>query len=162
MTGIRKPELRNDGSDYKLLRQYAKTGELLGSYLPRSSFPMIDDPIQNVTALPDIHIAAGRIGIFLKARTHRKSLWVETDLNGRELGRWNITYDGTPITIAPNAKVYARGISGIYVLNREQRKWMLAPVSSPGALIGSDRDSLIFVDRSQPRVYRVAVVSDVH
>lgn len=155
VNGVLKPDRTNIGADYNLLRHYNTTGELLGSYLPRSSFPTLDDPIQNVTALPDIHIAAGRIGILLKARTHVKSLWVETDLAGKELGRWNIAYDGHPITLAPDARVYARTVWEIFMLNREQRRWTPVPVNSPGILIGSERDTLVFVDRSQPRVYRL-------
>ena len=90
VTGVSRPESRNDTSDYQLLRHYAKTGDLLGSYLPRSSFPTIDDPIQNVTTLPDIHIAAGRIRIFLKARTHRKK---HVGRNGPERKRtWPLEY----------------------------------------------------------------------
>ena len=60
LTGTRQPASRDDTSDYNLLLHYARTGELLGSFLSRASFPTIDDPIQNVTALPDIHVAAGR------------------------------------------------------------------------------------------------------
>lgn len=99
--------------DYAILRHFSREGALLGAYLRRSSFPDEREPAEPVRALPAMRIANGKIGVYFSGGKHR--VWIEFDLNGKELGRWSLNdVDGYPAAFTEAGVVYALSSSGIY------------------------------------------------
>jgi len=87
----------NLAADYSTLRNYAQDGRELGEFLSRSSFPYgkdleVGEPlIQPMMGGWELRVANQRVEVIL----HRAHLWVQTDLNGHEEGRWN-THPNVP------------------------------------------------------------------
>ena len=157
-TGTRDQTNRHTRDDYAILRHFSREGRLLGAYLPRSSFPIDREPAEPVTALSALRIANGRIGVYLPGGGRKHHVWIELDLNGRELGRWLLNQiDGYPAAFTEAGEVYTRSTDGIYRLDRAAGKWIVNTVASPGTLIGADGESLVFADRGSARIYRVRV-----
>ena len=86
-------------------------------------------------------------------KTH--TVWVEADLNGKELGRWPLNFDGYPAAFTETGEVYGHGLGGVYVLDRAAGNWKPTSVAAPGALVGAAGQSLVFAGRSGSSVYRV-------
>jgi hypothetical protein len=143
-------------TDYLILRHFSREGELLGAFLPRSSFNSEPEPAEPVTALPALRIASGRIGMYFSGGGRKHGTWVETDLNGKELGRWLVNVDGYPAALTESGAVYTRSTGITYMLDRATGAWILAPVTSLGTLVGAAGDALVFADRSSPQVYMVS------
>jgi hypothetical protein len=152
VTVVRRPVSAEAAADYGLLRHYSPEGELLGSFLPRSSFDSVDEPIQVVTALPDVHWANDRIAVYLKARTNHKSYWVEASPSGKELGRWAVPRDIVPRGLTSSGRAYAQGMGQLYVLDRSRSAWVPMAGATLGTLIGIDGGRLVFADRTRPAV----------
>ncbi len=113
-------------ADYLTLRHFAQTGEPLGASLPRAAFPHPDYPHREPLILPriglwDLQVAGDRVQIILD----RVNLWVETDLNGKEIARWStgpnfarpgaFTADGLALAAGERKK--------IIVFNRSSGAW---------------------------------------
>jgi hypothetical protein len=146
--------------DYLILRHFSPQGELLGAFVRRSSFHGDRDPAEPVHALPALRIANDRIGMYFHGSDRKHNVWVEADLNGKELGRWPLPFDGYPAAFTESGAVYARGVDGVYVLDRAAGKWILDPMGSPGDLVGAAGESLVFADRSRALVYCVLDSTD--
>jgi hypothetical protein len=146
--------------DSFVLRHFSRDGKELGAFLPRSSFESSLNPVEAVQGLSGLRIANGRIGVLVNhAVAGAKPLWVETDLNGKELGRWRVDLDGNPAAFTPGGNVYARGVDGVSVLDRGTGKWSLVSTAVPpdGILIGSDGEALVFMTRGTPELRWLAV-----
>ena len=143
-------------ADYFLLRHYSRSGELLGQFLPRSSFPAEANAGQVVVGLWELRIAGGRIGaIMLNAGEKMRSLWLESDLHGQETGRW-ITSGGTPVAMTESGAVYAQNSEGISVLDRASGSWKRVPQSSSDILLGAEGNALVFEVKGMNRIRRAA------
>jgi hypothetical protein len=157
-TGTRDQSNRHTPEDYAILRHFSREGALLGAYLPRSSFPSEREPAEPVMALPALCIANGRIGVYFSGGGRKHHVWIEVDLNGKELGRWLLSnIDGDPAAFTEAGVVYARSLDGIYRLDRAAGNWIVTSIAVLGTLVGSDGESLVFADRASPRIYRVPV-----
>jgi hypothetical protein len=156
VTVVRRPFHSETAADYGLLRHYSPEGELLESFLPRSSFKSVDDPIQTVAALPDVHMGRDRIAVYLKARTNSNSLWVEVSPSGKELGRWAVPRNVVPRGFTSGGTAFAQGLDQLYVLDRAKSIWVPTTAAAPGTLIGTEGARLVFADRSRPMVSLVS------
>ena len=143
-------------ADYFLLRHYSRSGELLGQFLSRSSFPAEAHGGQVMVGLWNLRIAGGRIGALMRnAGEKMRSLWLESDLQGQETGRW-ITSGGTPAAMTESGAVYAQNSEGISVLDRATGSWKRVPLSSSDILLGAEGNNLIFAVRGMNRIRRAA------
>jgi hypothetical protein len=157
-TGTRDRINRHTRDDYAILRHFSREGALLGAYLPRSSFSTEREPAEPVTALSALRIANGRIGVYLSGGGRKHHVWIEFDLNGKELGRWLLNnIDGHPAAFTEAGGVYTRSTDGIYRLDRAAGNWIVTSIAAPGTLVGADGESLVFADRVSARIYRVQV-----
>jgi hypothetical protein len=95
--------------------------------------------------------------MFLPGRDKRRAVWVEADLSGKELGRWLVNIEGYPVAVSETGTVYARGVGGIYMLDRTSGEWTPISIAALGDLVGAEGESLVFADRSRPNVYRTAM-----
>jgi hypothetical protein len=154
------PRTVETSSDFFILRHYSRKGQLLGAFLPRSSFPAVEKRMQEPVAYPSIQIANNRIGVAIQLAHWRDSAWVETDLSGKEIGRWPWTQNVMPITITSTGRVFAQG-NGIYELDRAVGTWKPAQVAQMGVLVGADENQLVFADRSSASLIRVAIPSNL-
>jgi hypothetical protein len=139
-------------ADYSTLRNYAQDGKELGRFLPRASFPYGKDlELGEPLILPmmggwELRVANERVEVIL----HRANLWVQTDLNGQEQGRWNISPNVPngcrPYAITQDGRAWQR-IDGRH-LNVFDRSagWRAVPLDVPeGDLLGAAGDSLVFL-----------------
>ena len=156
MTGTHGRQTGPATNDYPILRHFSREGELLGAYLRRSSFRTEREPAECITALPAIRVANGRIGMYFPGGSKNQRVWVEADLNGKELGRWLVNIDGYPAAVTETGAVYTRGIGGIHLLDRATGKWTPVSIAPLGDLVGAEGESLVFADPSSPHVYRTA------
>jgi len=158
-TGTQDRSNRHTDEDYEILRHFSREGILLGAFLPRSSFLGDGEPAESVMALPALRIANSRIGMYFSWGGSRNNrMWIEADLNGKELGRWLLDgIDGAPFAFTEAGAVYSRSIDGIYRLDRATGKWIVTSIAALGTLVGADGGALVFADRVGPSVYRVPV-----
>jgi hypothetical protein len=147
-TGTEQRRSLADKPEYFILRHFSIDGKELGRFLPRSSFEEYDqaDPVEAVIGLPGLQIANNRIGAVLNyGGNGGKALWVETDLKGKEIGRWRVNITGLPSVFTSNGAVYARVVGGISALDHATGKWNRVVVHSDGELVGSDGESLVLM-----------------
>ena len=150
-----KKEPEGDAT-YSLLRRYSRDGTLLGEFLPRNSLPAgRNEPAHPITGGWNLRIAQGRVGAFL-TYGGTKGLWVETDLQGKEVGRWPVDIDGHPAAFTATGEVYARAVSGIAVLDHVAGKWNYTAIEATDVLVGSDGDALVFAVRGENRLRKAA------
>jgi hypothetical protein len=135
-------------ADYLTLRHYSQNGEQVGAFLPRASFPHPDDPHMEPLILPmiglwELRVANERIEVMLQ----RAKLWVETDLNGQDTGRWNTGNNGSrPSAFTQDGRAWRQAGKQVMVFDRSSGVWS-GPVFqvAEGALIGADGNSLVFL-----------------
>jgi hypothetical protein len=135
----------NEGTNHFLLRHYSRGGELLGEFLPRTSFPADAYPGEPRAGFWKLRIADGRLGMKLdRSAPDKKLLWLETDLQGKEIGRWTAPSGGEPAAFTASGAVYAETADGIKVLDRASGAWNSVPRSSSDRLLGAEGDTLVF------------------
>lgn len=135
-------------SEFFILRQLSREGKQLGAFLPRSSFEGHEEPAEPIIGVSGLRIAKDRVGMFL--RRTRSRIWVETDLGGREIGRWRAASGERPATLTPTGAVYAQRAGEVVVLDRETGEWNPVAIPSEGHLIGAEGESLVFAVRGSP------------
>lgn len=144
-TGGYEPHSRDDQPDYFMLRHFSRDGKELGAFLLRSAFG--SEAVSRAIGRSDLRIANNRIGALLSYLGHRdEALWVETDLEGKELGRWK-TRSIWPVAFTSSGALYGEGESGIFEFDRAASQWKPVSISAPGRLLAADGESLVFVTR---------------
>jgi hypothetical protein len=134
-------------AEYFILRHFNRDGKLLGASLPRSSFDERGEA-KPIVGLSCLRVANNRVGLYLHRRV---SMWVETDLEGKEIGRWPLDH-GHLGAFTPSGAVYTEAAGVISVLDRAAGEWKPAAVPSRGHLLGSDREALVFQVRESTRL----------
>jgi hypothetical protein len=86
-----------------------------------------------------------------------KALWVEADLNGKEIGRWLVGIDRDPVAFTPSGAIYAQETGGISVLDHVTGKWNPVSIQSEGILLGADGEALVLMVRGTPALRWVTV-----
>ena len=137
-----------------LLRHYSRAGQLLGSFLPRSSFPADADPGAGRSGFPRLRIANDRVGATLyRAGANHKPLLVETNLDGKEVGRWTVPL-GEPSATTASGIVYAAEGTQLTMLDRATGSWISVPNPSHERLLGADGDDLVFAHKRANAIRR--------
>jgi len=139
-------------ADYPTLRNYAQEGRELGEFLSRASFPYAKDlEVGEPLILPmlggwELRVANERVELIL----HRAHLWVRTDLNGQEKGRWNtnpnVPNGRRPDAITQDGNAWYTDWHYLRVSDRSHGVWRVVPFDPPkGNLLGADGNSLVFL-----------------
>jgi hypothetical protein len=135
--------------DYAILRKYAQDGTAQGAFLPRASFPV--DPVRELPTAPivglwQLRVEADRVEAILD----RARLWVETDLNGHETGRWEIAPNGRTRAITQTGSAWRIHGNRLEVFDRSTGSWHAVPFALPdGWLLGADGNDLVFEMRDR-------------
>ena|SRR5260370_19593679 len=102
-----------------------------------------------------IRTTKARVGIFLyyanplvKPGQSGLTQWIETDLNGKETGRWDFQGDHGLLGFTQSGAVYGQG-AGVAVFDRASGSWRPVAGMPDGNLLGADGDSLVFSVRGQ-------------
>lgn len=141
----------SDGSknDYFVLRNYSREGQEIGAFLPRSSFPPQPDPVGPCIGGWQLRVVNGKVGALfygsslLKPGQESRPMleWVETDLKGKELGRYDVP--GARFALTQAGNIYAQ-LHGVRVFERATSSWRPVPGMPDGTLLGADGNSLVF------------------
>lgn len=143
-------------TNYSLLRHYSRSGELLGEFFPRASFPADANNGPHL-GFWRLRIAGGRIGLKLdRGAPNRRLLWLEADLDGKEIGRWTAPFGGEPAALTASGTVYAQSGTEITTLDRATGTWKPVPRSSNDRLLGAEGDTLVFVVHGMNAIRRGA------
>jgi hypothetical protein len=138
-------------ADHTVLRNYARDGRLLGAFLPRASFHYPESIghvplVAPMLGLWELRVANQRV----EAVLHGQHLWVETDLHGKETGRWNIAGNGRPTAVTEDGRAWHKAGSQLQVFDRSTGVWRTVSFGAPlGTLLGAEGDSLVFLVRHQ-------------
>jgi len=135
-------------SDYMMLRQYSRSGNLEKSFLPRTLFPAGLEPGGSSGDIK-LHVTKDRIGM---AATSGKSgdsrEWLELDFSGNVLKRLHLD----PIVRGPlsvaftednHAYVQSAGAGPIFTVDESGKAWKLV-ANHKGSLMGADGNSLVY------------------
>jgi hypothetical protein len=141
--------------DYFILRNYSQDGQEIGAFLPRSSFDPEPDPVGPMVGAWQLRITSDRIGAVLYESTILKPLaqprpmmqWIEVDLKGNVLGRWELGTGLSPRAFTRSGAVYAQGGGAVSVFDRSTKAWRRVADAPSGHLLGADGDSLVFQDK---------------
>lgn len=146
-------------NDYFILRNYSQEGQTFGAFLPRSSFESDQDPIGPITGGWQLRIMNDRIGalfygssILAPEQKPRPAQWMELDLKGKVLGRWEVGPEWLPWAFAQSGNLYTQTHDAVLVFDRSTNTWRPVSGTPPGHLLGADGDSLVFEVRGTSRL----------
>ena len=152
-----KASRKND--DYFVLRNYSQDGQELGAFLPRSSFEPEPDPVGPMTGLWQLRIINGRIGaLFYRSsilgpwQKSRSMQWIEVDLKGKVLGRWEVGAEWAPEAFTQSGTLYTQDGDAVLMFDRSTKAWRRVADTPAGFLLGADGDSLVFEVRGTSRL----------
>jgi len=145
---IGRSEAQDTG--YFVLRNYSPTGKLIGEFLPRSSFAPGPAPVWSSEGGWQLRVVDGKVGALFYASAALKpgetprpmAEWIETDLKGKELGRYDIPFYRLAFTW--NGTLYAQSHDGISVFQPATNHWRFLMGGPPGTLVGAEGESLVF------------------
>ncbi len=136
--------------DYFILRNYSQNGEELGAFLPRSSFEHDPEPVGPMTGAWQLRVTGERIGalfyessILQPGQQLPPMLWVELDLKGKELGRWEMGGTYAPRAFTRSGALYRTG-GGLSLFDRSAKTWRRVADAPSGELLGADGNDLVF------------------
>jgi len=145
-------------ADYFILRNYSRDGAELGHYLPRSSFPNMDfngivqPVVVSMFGLWELHVADNSVEVIF----HHYDLWVQTDLNGFEKGRWNTKINGRPTAITADGRAWRVEGRDLKLFDRPAATWRKVAFEVPnGTLIGAEGNDLVFELRNADMLRRM-------
>jgi hypothetical protein len=148
-------EALGKNEDYFVLRNYSQDGGQLGAFLPRSSFEDEPDPVGPMigawqlrtsnSRVGAIFFASSIVGLWQKSRSAVN--WVETDLKGKETGRWNFA-GRSLLAFTQSGAIYGQE-HDVAVFDRATSSWRPVAGMPDGHLLGADGDSLVFSLRGQ-------------
>ena len=147
-----------DKPEFFILRHFSHDGKELGAFLPRSSFEDDGEPAADIVGRSYLRVSDNRLGAFMRYGLNvSKALWVEADLNGKEIGRWLVGIDRDPVAFTPSGAIYAQEAGGISVLDHATGKWNPVSMQSEGILLGADGEALVLMVRGTPELRWVTV-----
>jgi len=126
--------------DYFVLRNYSPTGQEMGAFLARSSFAPERDPAEPCVGAWSIRIVNGRIGA--RFCSSSPMIFIETDLKGKELGRWDFA-GRSLLAFTQSGAIYGQE-HDVAVFDRSTGRWHSVAGMPPGKLLGADGDNLVF------------------
>ena len=154
-------QVRRWSDDFFVLRNYSQEGRELGKFLPRSSFDPEPDPVGPMVGMWELRVIGDRVGaiiyrssIYKESQTRPAMVWIETDLQGKVLERWDVGMDPAPGAFTQSGALYTHEGNSILVFDRTTKVWRkVAPAD--GILLGADGDSLVFHIRGTNTLRRV-------
>ncbi len=157
-------------ADYSVLRKYSRDGQELLEAVPRASInPSPEDshpePVRNVIGLWGLRVADDRVGFWIFRGDLQRMEWMETDLDGKQIGRWKLDKERGSFAFTSSGTLYADGNGhGVSRFNRATATWESVAGMPEGRLLGADGNSLVFLKRGsnlvrwvQPGDQRLAV-----
>ncbi len=72
--------------------------------------------------------------------------WVEADLKGKVLGRWDVS-EQEPAAFTRSGALYAHSGDAVLIFDRTKKAWRRVGVAPNGTLLGADGDILVFLIR---------------
>jgi hypothetical protein len=153
------PKSVDEQPDFALLRHYAQSGELLGEFFPRSMLGESVSWNQQNIGLWRIRVAKDRIGIVLVRHAPAgQYFWIEADLDGQEIGHWEVPRGKHPAALTVDGRVYAAG-GGLSVLDHATGTWTPVPATALNEnLLGADGNSLVYATRSGNILTRLSLI----
>jgi|ERR1017187_6219206 hypothetical protein len=142
-------------SDYFVLRNYSIAGQLIGAFLSRSSFEPEPDPVGPCEGGWQLRVVNGKVGALfysssiLKPGQRPRPLaeWVETDLKGKEIGRYDVP--ASMLAFTQGGALYAQLPGGISVFEWATSHWRPLTGMPDGILVGAEGASLVFELRGE-------------
>ena len=141
--GYEEKQAQSERPDYSVLRHYSQAGEEQGAFLPRSSFDPELEPARPLIGMWGLRVSKERIGMQLY-RSQGRLTWLETDLSGKELGRWELGPDDEIRTFTDAGAVYSIRNGRVVVLDHAAKSWQPAATTEKGGLLGAVGDTLVF------------------
>ncbi len=149
--GWRGDKASRETDDYFILRNYSQDGQEIGAFLPRSSFEPEPDPIGPMIGMWELRITNDRIGAVFYAsstlepcQSRRPMQWIEADLKGKVLGRWEVGAEWLPRAFTQSGALYTQNGDAVLVFDRATKAWRRVAGSPGGDLLGADGDNLVF------------------
>jgi len=150
--------------DFMTFRHYTRDGQLLGSYIPRSSLPAwegkgLDQLVAPFVGLWRLRATKDRIGAALRVGPFKEA-WVELDFDGKLLGQWTYlssTEEGVfPIAFDSTGLLYGRhwlngSNVGVSIFDKSTSTWRPVPDLPNGRVLGADGTRLVYQDGDQLR-----------
>jgi hypothetical protein len=145
-------QVRRWRDDFLILRNYSQDGQELGASLPRSWFDAEPDPVGPMVGMWELRVIGDRVGaviyessVYQETQSNRAAMeWVETDLKGNLLGRWEIPPNQAPQAFTQNGVLYTHEGKSVLIFDRVTKTWRRVATSADGGLLGADGDSLVF------------------
>jgi hypothetical protein len=145
-------QIRRWDDDFSILRNYSRDGQELGHFLPRSSFDAEPDPVGPEVGMWQLRLIRDRVGaiiyespVYRQGEKNHAMVWVETDLKGQELGRWEVGAHPAPQAFTESGNLYIRESKSVSVFDRATKAWRRVAISADGILLGADGDNLVFL-----------------
>ena len=157
--GWQGPETSGPHDDYFVLRNYSQDGQELGAFLPRSTFEPESDPVGPMIGGWRLRIMNNRIGavfyggmILGPRHKSRPMQWIEVDLKGKLLGRWEVGAEWPPEAFTQSGALYTHSGDAVLVFDRSTKAWRPVAGTPAGFLLGADGNSLVFEVRGTSRL----------
>ncbi len=139
--------------DFMTVRKYSRGGGPIGAFLPLSELSTLYDasyrrPFDQLIGGWRIRAAKDRIGML--AHLLPVEQWLEIDLEGKLLGRWDFSSPDLKIrAFTSSGAVYAQqagtgAASDLMLLDKATRKWNATGATPNGTLLAADGDDLVF------------------
>jgi hypothetical protein len=87
----------------------------------------------------------------------RPMQWIEADLKGKVLGRWEVGAEWHPRAFTQSGALYTQDGDAVMMFDRSTKAWRRVQ-RSDGFLLGADGDSLVFEVRGTSLLRRVAAI----
>jgi hypothetical protein len=88
----------------------------------------------------------GFLPVGLESSSVATMLWIEVDLDGKEIGHWEIPRGKHPAAMTDDGQIYAGG-DGLSVLDRTTGTWKPLPAAWNDHLLGAEGKSLVYALR---------------
>jgi len=145
-------QARRWDDDFFILRNYSQDGQELGHFLPRYSFDREPDPVGPEIGMWQLRVIGDRVGaviyetpVYREGQNNRPMVWVETNLKGQELGRWEVGANPEPRAFTQSGGLYRSEGSSVSIFDCATKAWRKIATPAEGDLLGADRGSLVFL-----------------
>lgn len=145
-------------TDYRILRHYSREGRELGRFLPRASFASNHEPAMPMVGFWRLRVARDRVAALLMLDDKR--IWLETDLDGKEIGRWPVTREYWGFALTLDGRAYGQDRAALTRLDHATGTWTRISDTPSGRLLGADGNELVFSDRGSNILRWVQLTTD--
>lgn len=152
-------EVAAGDSDYAVARRFDGQGKSAGAFLMRSTFAPILNPFDCHRGQWTARTSNDRVGAMAEVWNARErfmeQLWVELDLDGKEIGRWMLGSEregpAGGMAFTEDSRLFVRWRGQLLELDRKERMWRPAQVQRRGLLLGAEGNELVFTEGNGQR-----------